>query len=76
MAHAMAKARAHRQAELEAKPGYTQRKNMSQTERDVDAIEYMAKDMKRMAEQQGKDMSWEDARGAMEKIANKADRER
>ena len=76
MGVAMEKAKARRQAELETKPGYTQRKNMSKLEREVDAIEYLAKDMKRMSEQQGRDMSWEDARKTVEKVANLADRQR
>lgn len=76
MAQAMERAKARRQAELEAKPGYTQRKNMSQLERDIEAIDYMARDMKRLAEQQGKDISWDEARRGMEQIANRADRDR
>jgi hypothetical protein len=70
-AEKLAKARAQK---LESRTDYQQRARMTADDRARGAIEEFAVDLRKINEQQGKDMSFEDARKYMEKLANTADR--
>lgn len=69
-------ARARAREKLEGSAEYQNRKRMTQEERSRGAIDHLAKDMKRLAQEKGKEITWDEAKRYMTKIAQEAERQK
>lgn len=67
-------ARRRAQEKLESDAAFQRRKMMTNEQRGREAIDHLAKDMKRLSEENGKEMTWDQAKRYMTKIAQDAER--
>jgi pyruvate-formate lyase-activating enzyme len=76
LAEAQKASKERAQSKLESQSEYQNRKRMTPEERARGAIDYMTKDMKRLSEESGKEITEDSARRFMTNIAQEAERQK